>query len=98
MPEPPQPGPEVPGDATVLQTHMALVMYYGLSAPGCRCLHTVPNPTSSGVLSVLAQHVMCLGGAGTGKSDLSLLLCVSGWGLLFLSLLMGPILVLSSFL
>ena len=33
-PELTQPGPEVPGDAMVLQTHMALVMYYGPSASG----------------------------------------------------------------
>lgn len=36
---------------------------------------TLPNPTSSDALSVLAHQVICLMGAGTGKSHQNFKVC-----------------------
>lgn len=50
--------------------------------PAPHCLHTVPNPTSSDALSVLASQAMCLMGQGQGSLIRSFSSAYIWWGLL----------------
>lgn len=63
--------------------------------PAPCCLHMVPNPTSSDALSVLAHQVMS---DGCRDREVFSFLCIWLGSAPFLSLLLGPILVFSSFL
>lgn len=60
------------------------------------CLHTLPNRTSSDALSVLAHQVICLMGAGTGKSHQNFKFCGHLAGANFVPVSPGPYVILFS--
>lgn len=60
------------------------------------CLHTLPSPTSSDALSVLAHQVICLMGAGTGKSHQNFKFCGHLAGANFVPVSPGPYVILFS--
>lgn len=74
-----------PWSCTVDQAHQAAF-----------CLHTLPNPTSSDALSVLAHQVICLMGAGTGKSHQNFKFCGHLAGANFVPVSPGPYVILFS--